>query len=253
MGRTSHGLREHGGDLCKENASVEYDLQFLKPWKSQAKVQMLTKEHEGGTSVTWTLDSSLPFYLFWMKKQMEAYVGMDYDRGLSLLKDFVEDGELHCKLDFAGEENFEGCDFLGISRECALDEMQKHMGKDFGQLMDYAKNNPEADPSKCFSQYHKWDVVKGRVSYTAGVPVRGDIGNPPSGFSKGKLEATKVNVVQLTGPYHHLGSAWSAQQMMQRSKEFKAKKGYHPFEIYIDSPADTQPNDIRTKVMFPIQ
>ena len=32
--------------------------------------------------LTWTMDSSLPFFLFWMKKSMEGFIGMDYDPGL---------------------------------------------------------------------------------------------------------------------------------------------------------------------------
>jgi len=35
---------------------------------------------KGKTEVTWTTDSSLPFFLFWMKKSMEGFVGMKLAR-----------------------------------------------------------------------------------------------------------------------------------------------------------------------------
>jgi len=86
-----------------QNQSVDYDLNFLKPWKSKAKVRMEVQSNNGGTEVTWMMDSTLPWFMFWMKKMMTTYIGMDYDRGLNLLKDYVEDGEVHSKLNFLGE------------------------------------------------------------------------------------------------------------------------------------------------------
>lgn len=97
----------------KENEFVELDLTFLKPWKSTSKVGFYMKEQGEGTEVTWTMDGSLPFFMFFMKKMMETFVGMDYDRGLRLLKDVVEDGEVHSKLDIEGKGEYPGGKYIG--------------------------------------------------------------------------------------------------------------------------------------------
>ena len=52
----------------EENKWVKYDLNFLKPYKSHAAVTMAVSAAEGATRVDWTMDSSLPFFLFFMKK-----------------------------------------------------------------------------------------------------------------------------------------------------------------------------------------
>ncbi|MDB4538173.1 SRPBCC family protein, partial [Akkermansiaceae bacterium] len=75
------------GDICGSGSmkviganpgeSIDFDLSFFKPFKSCAKVKMIFKEGGGGIKVTWTMDSSLPFFLFWMKKSMEGFIGMD--------------------------------------------------------------------------------------------------------------------------------------------------------------------------------
>ncbi len=39
---------------------------------------------------------------------MVTLVGMDYERGLSMLNDLTKDGKVHSKLDFTGERIFEG-------------------------------------------------------------------------------------------------------------------------------------------------
>ena len=38
------------------------------------------------------MKSQLPFFLFWMVKKMKVYIGMDYERGLKMLKDYLETG-----------------------------------------------------------------------------------------------------------------------------------------------------------------
>ncbi|MEM9026635.1 MAG: hypothetical protein AAGB06_06840, partial [Verrucomicrobiota bacterium] len=42
----------------KPNEVITYNLQFIKPWKSTAKVNMQFSEAEKGTKLTWNMDSS---------------------------------------------------------------------------------------------------------------------------------------------------------------------------------------------------
>lgn len=94
-----------------ENQSISYDLRFLKPWKSQADVTIFLLEESDGTEVTWTMDMSLPIFLFWMKKAMEVYIGMDYERGLLMPKDLGETGSVPSRLEFLGAGTW--CSFCG--------------------------------------------------------------------------------------------------------------------------------------------
>ncbi|MBK8108869.1 MAG: hypothetical protein IPK46_00265 [Saprospiraceae bacterium] len=72
----------------EENKLVQYDLNFLKPYKSHANVTISLSPAEGGTLVNWSMASSLPFFLFFMKKSMEAYIGNDFERGSDCSKIF---------------------------------------------------------------------------------------------------------------------------------------------------------------------
>ena len=64
--RTGEGHMEITQEL--KNESIDYNLTFLKPWKSEAKVKFTTTSIEGGTEVAWHMNSSLPWFMFWMKK-----------------------------------------------------------------------------------------------------------------------------------------------------------------------------------------
>jgi hypothetical protein len=69
------------------------ELEFIKPWKSKSMIYFHLIEKSEGTELTWTMKGGLPFFLFWMKKSMEVFIGEDYRRGLGLLKDWIETGK----------------------------------------------------------------------------------------------------------------------------------------------------------------
>lgn len=238
-----------------ENASVNIDLQFLKPWKSKAKVAFTIKEDADGVRVTWDMDSSLPFFLFWMKKMTEAFIGNDYDRGLTMLKDYVETDKVPATLTVKGMEDFPGCNYIGIKHDTvSIKSMGDAMEGDFTKLMGYmmdGRQDKMAGPT--FSIYHKWDMVKGEASYTSCVPVNEIPSDLPSGVITGSVPATKVHVMHQKGPYRYIGNIWSAQYMRLRNKQFKGNKGIHPMERYLNSPQDTEENNLETEVLFAVK
>lgn len=238
--------------LENPNNSIEYDLTFLKPWKSEANVKFLLSDNNDRTTVTWSMSSKLPFYLFWMKKMMEAYIGMDYERGLLLLKDYIEKGEVRSKLDFKGESTFTGTKYIGIKRDCAIDEMSNFMVTDFGKLETFIKDHSDITTNEAFTIYHKWDLIKRRAIYTSCIGVTMMPENLSNDMVSGKIPKTKIYTLRHTGPYHHLGNAWSTLYNMHRGKEFKPIKGIDPFEKYVSDPQKTEEKNLITDVIFPI-
>ena len=252
-----NGKRTGSGNMTVTNESapnsVDYDLLFLKPWKSKAKVRFEFAAKDGGTEVSWFMDSSLPFFMFWMKKMMTAFIGMDYERGLNMLKEYIEDGEIKSKLEFLGDEQFPGGQFIGIKRHSTMDTFGPEMAKDFEKLMAYVEENKLEISGYPFSQYHKFDMVKQKVDYTGGVPVNKVPDNLPADFIVGNLPASKVHKVRHIGAYKHLGNAWTTLYTMQRNKEFKSVKNYHPFEMYINSPGEVAEKDLKTDICFAVK
>ncbi|MEM1408535.1 MAG: SRPBCC family protein [Bacteroidota bacterium] len=236
-----------------DNQFIDYDLTFLTPWKSTAKVRFETISKGDSTEVNWLMDSSLPFFMFWMKKMMEAFVGMDYERGLAMLKDYVEDGEVHSKLDFKGASNFAGCKYVGVKTVCTIETVGSSMEKDFGKLMAFMADHQELITGNTFSIYHKWDMVKRNVAYTSGVPVKSVPTSLPAGIISGEIPETEVYTLGHTGPYAHLGNAWSTLYNMQRGKVFKINKKIHPFETYVNIPGEVPDNELVTEVHFPVK
>lgn len=238
----------------KDQQWIRYDLMFLKPWKSKADVHFrLTPIDDSNTKVIWDMNSDWPFFLFFMKKSMEAYVGMDYHRGLMMLKDYCENDSIQSKLDFLGDEHIDGFRYVGIRRKCSMDEMSNYMSKDMGSIQASFKDQPELLDGLSFTQYHKWDVVKRQVEYTSAFSVKAGVEAPSDNMVAGNIPTINATRVRHTGPYQHLGNAWSTLYTMQRKKEFKINKSVDPFEIYENMPGEVPEQELRTTIHFPIK
>lgn len=250
------GKRTGAGEMTIVNEdpekNVDYDLTFLKPWKSTAKVRFTCQQQTKKTKVTWTMDSSLPFFMFWMKKSMEAFIGSDFDRGLKMLKEYVEKGKVNSKLEFKGISNHSGGKYFGIKKDTTIANLQS-MENDFAKLGEFLKSNKITPAAPMFSMYHKWDIVKGQVSYTAGVPVAEIPSNLSQDFVTGEIPAGKVYTLRHIGSYEHLGNAWTTVMMMQRNKEFKPLKNVHPYEMYMNMPGEVADAELITDVKFAVK
>lgn len=250
------GKRTGSGEMkiLKEAPPQRLDMvvTFLKPWKSTSKVWLEVKPQGSGTLLTWYMDSSLPFFLFFLKKVMTAYIGMDYTRGLAMLKDYLETGSVPSKLTFKGTTSFPGCTYVGMRTSCTLETVGPKMKTDFDKLTDWVKSHTDTVDGIPFSIYHTWDMVKNKIVYTAAIPVKAIPGNLPADAITGKIPAVQVNTIMHTGLYKHLGNAWAAQYSMQQAKEFKWKKGVDPFETYVSMPGAVPDNELTTLVHFPV-
>ncbi|XOV92365.1 MAG: SRPBCC family protein [Bacteroidota bacterium] len=226
------------------------DLTFLTPYKSHAKVWLDLESDGDSTKVTWFLDSSLPFFMFWMKKMMEAFLGMDYLRGLFMLKDYVEDGEVHSKMEFTGTGNYPGCKYVGVKSECKISDISASMERDFAKLGAFMDQHKDLINGNAVAIYHKWELVKGMTTYTVGFPVKSLPENLAEGIIIGEIPSTPVYKLTHKGPYRHLGNAWSTMQNLQRNKIFKMNKKIDPFESYVNMPGEVPDNELTTEVIF---
>lgn len=250
------GKRVGSGNMTileQNSNSVKYDLTFLKPWKSKAKVGFKINSHEDHSHVSWTMDSSLPFFMFFMKKTMETYVGMDYDRGLKMLKEYIEDGKIKSQMEFRGESKFPGYKYIGIKSETNQAGLGEKMSADIEKLTDIVQEQEENIAGEVFSIYHKFDAVKDKVIYTSGIPVKEFPADLPSGVITGEIPATKVHTLRHIGSYEHLGNAWTTMMMMERNKELKFVKGIHPFESYVNMPGEVPDEELITDIHFAVK
>jgi len=237
-------------EAISEN-QISYNLEFIKPFKSKAKTAFEFKKKEGGVEVTWTMDSSMPFFLFFMIPMMKAWIGMDYDRGLKMLKAMAEHGKVNAKTTNGGITEFKGFSYVGIQRTARMDEIAKSMGPDFEKLTKDVQAKG-LNPKHWVSLYPKFDMKSQMMTYIAAASVEDaeqvDMG---SDYVAGSIKSGKMLEIKHDGSYEFLGNAWSMGMMYLRAKKMKQKPV--PFEYYWNNPKETKEDELKTSIYFPVK
>ena len=237
--------------IAETPAKVDYKLFFFKPFKSQADVSFKFAKDGSKTKVSWTMDSSMPFFMFFLVKMMKAWISSDYRRGLAKLKDYAETGKVPSQNEIEGVGAGFTSTYVGLRSQCAIDDMPTDMPSKYDRLKQWLEESGAQASAAPLSIYHKFDMVGGTTEYTAAIPVQRVPPNLPPDFVVGTLDAPKTFKIKHIGAYRHLGSGWSAGMMHQRAKAFKSAKGHDPFELYVTDPANTPEAELVTEIHFP--
>ena len=231
--------------------NIQYDLTFFKPFKSSNTTSFELEETEGGTKLTWKMVGSLPFFMFFMKKMMSAWIGCDYARGLSKIKDLAETGEVSSEIEYLGIQEVRGFNYIGVKRTCEMEEIGPNMENDLGSLSAYLEELGIQPCGNPFSIYHKWDMVKSACTYTSGIPVEEIPTDLKDSFISGTRDTAEGYHTKHTGAYKHLGNAWSGAMMHGQAKKFKQNKKIHPIEVYENDPKEVGEDNCIAIVIIP--
>ena len=234
-----------------EGDSILYNLEFFKPFKSKAKARFDFEKVKGGTKVTWHMHSSMPFFLFFMIPKMKAWIEMDYQRGLIMLKAIMEEGSVKAKTTLKGMSEVEGFSYVGIKRTCSFEDMPKQMSADFEELMEFLKEKGKK-ARHWVTLYPKTNMVKKQFTFISCMSSEDLEGlEMPENFVTGKIDSGKALEVHHEGAYLFLGNAWSMGMMYFRAQKLKGRAV--PMEYYFNSPQSTKPEGLKTSIYFPVK
>ena len=245
-----HGEIEH--KIVEPSQLIEDEIRFLKPWKSVSVVAFDIEPTGSGCKVTWHMKGSLPWFMFWMKSMMESWIGMDYVRGLSMLKEWMETGTIlsktnvHCvrsvgPMRVAGVRSSAHMSKVGPAMHAAIEAAKKFM----------MENNLPSD-GQTISVCHHLDMKNQILQFTSGFVIPPSAGPLPAGLSEWQLPSTKAFCVEHIGSYKNLGNAWSAANQHTRHKKLKQSK-VGAYEIYVNDPQNTADEDLRTEIYLPLK
>jgi hypothetical protein len=231
---------------------IEDDLNFIKPFKSYANVVFRLAAENQGTKVTWEMDSSLPWFLFFMVPMMKTLLGMDYARGLTMFKEWIETGSITSKTKVHGIEQASSFRMLGIASSCSVDQVSASMEKAFSQAQDEFKRLGISMDHGMISVYTKFHVKEGVFEYISGYIVPESTEIPSSSkLQSWSLPAGKVFRVEHVGRYQHLGNPWSIANQIVRYKKLKQSK-VGTYEIYRTIPP-TPEAELVTDIYLPLK
>jgi effector-binding domain-containing protein len=234
-----------------ENGVMKTTLSFFKPWKSESNVTYSVVPTDEGCEVTWSMESTLPWFMFWMKKQMIAWIGSDFERGLKLFKEYVETGSIAMELCYEGVVKREAMPYIGLKNQGYLHELGDIMSADFEKLHNHYLPTPQ---STFFAMTTKADLVKQHFSFISAISdsTYTDTDAKES-YVKGEIPSCEAIKVTLKGSYDYLGNAWAMAMTYQRGLKRKPLKGVLGYEVYINNPHEVAPEELITELYIPLR
>lgn len=232
---------------------IEEEIRFTKPWKSQSKVTFELEPVGESTKITWNMYGSLPFFMFWMKGMMEALIGMDYDRGLKMLKEHIETGQILSTTKIVGTKSIGPLSMVGVRGKSALKDIGPTMESMIGQAIDKMSQLGIPTEGEMISVYHDFVMKTETFDFSTGFVVN-EIPESVAGAGLSSWSIPQVNALRVDhiGSYQNLGNPWSAANQYARYKKMKMSK-VGAFELYKNSPEDTAPADLLTEIYLPLK
>jgi len=232
---------------------IEQSIVFKKPMKSKSSVYwQFSNENDSSTTVTWGMKGEMPFFLRFMTKMMEPMIGMDYERGLKMIKELAEKGYVASKVEIVGIDDVSEMAYFGKKVDCTMDEVNESMHSTFTDLTDYARQK-SLKYSGSLSIYHKFDFVKGDCEYTAAL-ISSDTLLVVKPYYSNIMPAVKALKIKFIGDYKHLGNAWAAGMSYMQTHNLKESKEVDPYEVYVNNPINEHDSrKLITEVYIPIK
>ena len=235
------------------NEKLGYDLNFVKPWKSKSAVVFDFDAKNGKTEIVWNMAGTVPVFLFFMRTMMSAMVGSDYERGLAMLKEYLETGQVSTRVSIKGVVDRPGFFYVGRHRVCDTRDVGQAMEADFEFLDKMKAEGKLQEPDFNVSFYHKYDFVKKSCEYTSGYGYATEpVQQAGEDLKTGRVEPHQGFMVRHMGPYRHLGNAWSTAMSCQRSMKLKLSKIIPMYEIYVTLPDQVDEAQIETEIYLPL-
>ena len=268
-----NGDRIGSGEITLTDKSpnqLSYDLTFFKPWKSRSQTQFQFKEvidansaeaaasgvpeensiSEPKTRVTWAMQGSLPFFMFFMKKTMTAMIGSDYARGLSMLKEFIETDDVLSRVDINGIQPQKGFHYVGFRHQCNVEDIKEVMGPVFQQLVDERLPLPDL----MLTITHDFDHVTGNCDLTGAFAYHDKPNfDVPTNMVFGEYPEHQALEVEHTGRYSHLANAWATAKGYQHFAKLKSDTTIADYEVYRNTPQSVPEQELLTNIIVPIK
>ena len=227
------------------------EIRFLKPFKSVAEVGFDLESAGAGTRITWSMRGSMPWFLFWMIPSLKSFIGMDYARGLKMLKEWIETGTVQSNNDIIGPTSIGPVRMAGVRQTCEMQDIGSAMDRAIADARQQLEAAGVCHDGQLMAVYHSFNVKQLTFDFTAGYIID-ETASPPAAMSVWSTPQTRAFQVSHTGRYEHLGNPWAIAHQHIRYQKLKQQK-VGTFEIYRNSPDEVPAAELQTDIYLPLK
>ena len=137
---------------------------------------------------------------------------------------------------------------LEVRVRTRVEELPQVFGQWYGAIAGYLAELGETPAGAPFAVYYNMDMQD--LDMGIGFPVARSL--PGKGeIAPGEIPGGRYATCLFTGPYSELGMAYDALN------QWVTENGYTPsgvvYEMYLDDPSQTPPQELKTLILFPLQ
>ena len=245
------GELEH--QVIDPNKALDMEIRFFKPESSSKVGFRFDKQVVDGkeaTQVTWYMDGKIPSML---KTMMTTFLSIDYDRGLSMLKAYVENGKIESKVEVIGTADRPAMKYIGVEFRCKIEEVGSAYGKAYETLKSKLTSAKIPFPQEFVSVYNEIDYQNREFVAIASCPVETIPETLPEGLVSGEMPGHSAYQVDHIGSFAHLGNGWFTGQHHLRHKKLKKRKKVKQYELYPANWEERPVAERTTRIFFPIE
>ncbi|MFT5593913.1 MAG: hypothetical protein ACI8SR_002300 [Oceanicoccus sp.] len=233
----------------KDSNSLDMTLEILRPFKSLAQVRFEVLQSNDHCVVTWAMTSKLPWYLFFMKSMMKNWIGMDYDRGLLMLKSQLETGQILSTPTILGERHQPKVHYIALKGRATIAQLGIVMQEHVAKLSAYTEAHDLSVIGPWFGLYESMDKASTESEFFTCFPIDKPVDIQPP-FVCDALEECETFVIQHKGAYPFMGNAWSLAMMASRFKKIKIQDKPMGIERYVNRPQDVDDANLITEIIL---
>ena len=235
------------------NKYVECELRFIRPMKSVCKTAFQLHTVGDKTEMTWSIDGNLPWYLFWLRPTIIAMIGMDYHRGLSMIRDLAQQGSIPSRTEVIGVESFPAIRLAGFPSSGSFYSMGDSMAPVIQRIDQEYREEGLPKEGTMVAVYTRFDMQKASIEYILGRAIPETLIMPShSKLTDWRHPACRALHVRHIGSYEHLGNAWSVANRIAQHQKLKLSR-CAGVEMYTTHPADTPKDQYQTDVYLPLR
>ena len=239
------GSMRHG--TMQAHSSLSMDLNFLRPFKSQARVSWNFQELSAQQCrATWSMGARLPLHMRWLRPMLEKAIGSDFELGLAMLAGQLDPNSEHPQIEFVGVCHLEAQQVISRPYSGSFAGMVEAAELCFPELLERAGAKITGP---ALTIYHKVDLKKQSTECSMAVPVS----SAPDAEATLDVAGGKYFKIRLTGSYEFLPNAWYSAMNHLRMRKIKFNKKLPMLEACINSPQAVQSsNELITELLIPL-
>lgn len=239
--------------VVERNSYLESRLQFIRPMKSTCKTDFRFEPVDQRTRLTWTIQGTLPWYLFWLKPMITSMIGMDYQRGLMMIRELSSRGTLSTRTEVLGVESFASIRIAGFPARVSLQDIGGSISEAIARLQKEYREEGLPLEGALTAVYTRFNMRNSEVDYLIGRAIPETLIMPThSTLTEIRHPSCRALHIRHTGSYEHLGNAWSVANRIAQHQRLKLDPRAR-FEIYATMPTETPDHELQTDIYLPLR